>query len=522
MKDVNKETKKANVLDRTSIKNRRSIIAMTALALGSALAISSMTFAWFCMASNAGASMTTFSGDLGVSIRKVSAYKYVFPYHNNSVEFIDYDSPGTVKSYVVEDSSVETPDNLANKVTFSLGKNTSQPYVSSVNDATKSPAKIHYDNSRSFNYYLVGNSTFIGSTENEWSSLSAYAFARKDAPVVGENVTLENVVVSIGSEFILFNATSVDGGNCDYFTYNTPTTTPSGNARFTLVDNNRLKCLKSGIYKFEYRVDSSNNHYLDITLTSRSDDAIIGTNLIDPTKITIDYRGSASATYGSLNDYLPHAIQEQNTMVVLDVELAYQNKNAIDAGLKITRNTQPLLNDHSINGFSGKYNTTNEYTYRGVIGNNRNPLNASDFYAFYAVIAQDSNAYATPTAAWTDLHDNCQTDYETIGGKKYVVDREDPYHKFSSTTHNLSFDCDVHPKEYTDSTLVPGAATDNIYHCYIAIDYDYEYMRFFTNQERVGKTYYLDRDFQFYFSATEHLETPSAVRTLLFKGGDEY
>ena len=488
---------------------KRRFIALLSLALGSVLALSSATIAWFGMASNEGASIATFSGSLDVSIRKISAYKYVYPYHNNSVEFIDYEGTGHVKSYVVEDASIEAPNNLANKVSFSLGRNTGQHYVTSSSDSNKGPAKIHYENSRTFNYYLVGNSTFTGIDTDEWSTLSASAFARKDAPVVGADgsVKLENVVVSVGAEFILFDATSIVDDECDYFTYNSPTTTPSGNARFTVVDSNRLKCLKSGIYTIEYRVDSSSNYYLDITLTSRNDNAIIGTNLIDPTKITIDYRGSASASYGSINDYLPHAIQDQKTMVVLDVELAYQNKNDIDASLTITRDGQ---NARSIYGFDGKYATTNEYTYRGYVdSSHRNPLNASDFYAFYVAIAKDANAYATPTAAWNAFSDYCQTDYEIVGGKKYAVPQENPYNKFHNDAlegFDTSLECDVHSKELDDSTLIPGSATNNLYHIYIAIDYDYERMQFFTNQDRVGKTYLLDRDFQFYFGAAEHLE----------------
>lgn len=501
-------------------KNKRTFVALIALALGSVFALSSATIAWFGIVTNAGATVATFSGDLDVTIRKVSAYKYVYPYHNNSVEFVDYDGVGKVKSYVVEDSSIETPSNLANKVSFALGKRESQPYATSGSDASIGPAKIHYENSRNFKYYLVGNSTFTGESTNEWSSLSAFAFARKDAPVIDEPVVLENVVVSIGAEFILFDSSSIDETNCDYFTYNSPTTTPSGNSRFTVVDSNRLKCLKSGIYKFEYRIDSSDNYYLDITLTSRSDNAIIGSNLVDPTKITIDYRGSATATYATINDYLPYAIQDQKTMVVLDAELSYQNKNPIDASLTITRNAQ---NAHSIYAFSGKYNTTNNYTYRGYVSDSqRNPLNASDFYAYYVVLAKEANAYASPTAAWNAFSDYCQKDYEIVAGKKQAVELDNPYNKFQNdTTFDTSLPCDVHPKTLSDSTVVPGSSTSNIYHMYIAIDYDCERMQFFTNQERVGKTYLLDRDFQFYFGATEHLENISTSSSPLPRKGGE-
>lgn len=489
-------------------KSRKTTLALLAISLSGAFAFSSATFAWFCLSATNNTSITTFSGDLDVSIEKISAYKYVYPYHNNSVEFVDYDGVGQVKSYVIEDKNIETPENLANKVTFSLGKITNQAYATSSSAADIGPTKIHYDDSKIFKYYLVGDNTFTGTTSNPWSTLSATAFARREAPVQSEPVSIENVVVSKGAEFILFDANSIANNKCSYFTYNSPSTSPSGNARFVVTESNRLQCLASGIYKFDYRV-VGDDFFLDITLTSRSDNAVIGSNLIDPTKITIDYRGAAASTYASLNDYLPYAIHAQKTMVVLDAQLKYQNKNPITAGLQINREA---IHSHSIYSFSGKYETTNEYTFRGFVNNNqRNELYASDFYAFSSLFAKEANAFATPTDAWNSFHSTYQTDYETVNNKLQIVPLDNPYDKFQNDTSYEPFiDCNIRPKTNSDSLLVPSSATDNVYHCYIAIDYDYEHMQFFVNQDRVGKTYLLDRDFGFYFSAEEYLEpTPS-------------
>ena len=526
MKPGKKETNLENKEAKSKVKSKKSVIAITALAIGNAFALSAATYAWFYLSSGAGSKMSTFSGDLDVNIEKVSAYKYVYPYHNNSTEFVDYDGEGTVKSYVVEDSSIEVPDNLGNKVTFSLGTVASQSYVTNLNDNTKGPSKIHYETSQDFKYYLVGNNVFTGvsnTNENnyEWSTLTATAFSRRETPTVSAPVTVENIVVSAGAEFIFFNAHTVSAGTCSYYTYNSPSVTGGTNSRFVVEGTNRLKCLKSGIYKFDYRVDTGGNNYLDITLTSRDDNAIIGSNLIDPTKITIDYRGSASATYTSLNDYLPVAIQEQNTLVVLDVELSYDNKNAIDVGLKIIR--ENMKTNQSIYSFAGKYNTTNEYTFRGYVDNtHRNPLCASDFYAFYTQIAKNENAYATPTEAWNAFHSTYQTDYETVAGKQRIVPLDEPYNKFlNDTSYDTTVECDIHPKTINDSALIPGSTTDNECHFYIAIDYDYEHMAFFTNQNRLGKTYLLDRDFRFYFTATEHIEEGPAPSPLIYKGGED-
>lgn len=488
-------------------KGTRTTIAILAITLGNAFAVSTASFAWFAISTSSVSSVQTFSGDLDVSIEKVTAYKYSYPYHRNSTDFVDYDAVGAVKSYVVEDASIELEGTLSNTVTIALGTVSNQTYATSTSDASIGPTKIHYETSQDFKYYLLGNNEFVGTTSNPWSTLTATCFARREDPTVDTPVIVDNVVLSAGAEFILFDAKTISGSYCSYFTYTSITPENGKVARFSLLESNRIKCLKSGIYQFQYRVDNSSHYYLDINLVSRSDNAIIGSNMIDPTKITIDYRGSNYSNYESITNedlpnitslqtFLPYAIQEQKTMVVLDVKLKYQNKNPIDAGLRVNRDTQAA---ESIYGFTGKYNTTDEYTYTGYVdSSHRNPLKASDFYAFYFQFAKESNAYANGAAAWNALH-ALKTNYQ--------VNSEYQFAKFQNNTeYDRKIDGVLHTKENDDSIIVPGSASDNIYHCYIAIDYDYEYMRFFVDQNRVGKTYYLDRDFGFYFSATQHVE----------------
>ena len=497
--------KKSNKTGLLNINNgnsrkRKTTIAVLTITLGNAFALCAGTFAWFCVSANSSSTIDAFSGDLGVVIEKVTAYKYVFPYHKNSTEFINYDGQGAVKSYVVEDSSVDITGNLSDTVTIALGTNANQPYATSASDASISATKLHYDHSQEFKYYILGDEVFNGISNNPWSTATAICFARREAPVVDGPVTVENIVVSSGAEFILFDANSVVSNEvtCDYFTYTSITPESNKTARFELLDSNRIKCLKSGIYNFSFRVDNYGHKYLDINLANRNDNAIIGTNSIDPTKITIDYRGSVNTSlYPTIQSYLPDAIQEQNTMVVLDVKLNYQNKNPVDVGLQVKREAQ---NAQSIYGFSGKYETTNSYTYQGYIdSSHRNPFNASDFYAYYFEFAKDENAYASADVAWNAFH-NKKTNYQ--------VNNEYQFQKFQNgSSFDAIIDCTLHPKTQADTTLIPASATDNIYHCYIAIDYDYEYMYFFTNQNRVGKTFYLDRDFGFYFSAVQHLES---------------
>ena len=497
---------------------KKTMIAMVAFTIGNLFALSAATFAWFALSTQTASTIQTFSGDLDISIDKVTAYKYVYPYHRNSNEFIDYDGVGAVKSYVVQDTTTDVTGNLSDTVTIALSVGNYQPYATSASDANIGPTKIHYETSQDFKYYLLGNSVFNGVTNNPWSTLTATCFARREAPAVGSPVTVSNVLVSTGAEFVLFDAYTINSTNCKYFSYTSITPETNKVSRFSLLESNRIKCLKSGLYNFTYRVDNSANRYLDIELASRSDNAIIGTNLVDPTKISIDYRGSVNKTlYPTMDSYLSTAIQEQKTMVVLDVQLTYQNKNPIDAGIRVVRDAQSA---HSIYSFTGKYNTTDNYTYTGYVNqSNRNPLKASDFYAYYFIFAKDANAYASPADAWNAIHD-LKTDYQVSSEYQYVKFKNDT--SYDETIP--SEECVLHPKTNADTAVVPASATNNVYHCYIGIEYDYERMRFFTNENRLGKTYYLDRDFGFYFTATQHSEvspSPSSSSNLGSSSGGE-
>ena len=100
--------------------------------------------------------------------------------------------------------------------------------------------------------------------------------------------------------------------------------------------------------------------------------------------------------------------------------------------------------------------------------------------------------------------------------------------KFSNIDTNFDdvLPCTLNPKEAGDTAVVSAggsissssenssassnnASTDNIYHCYIAIEYDYEHCTYFLNKNRLGKTYLLDRDFTFHFFGVQHKESQS-------------
>lgn len=495
---------KSNNLPKTRkpfFTSKKKTIAMLTFTIGNLFALSAATFAWFAISSQTASTIQTFAGDMDISIDKITAYKYVYPYHRNSNQFVDYDGVGKVKGYVVDDASITLEGTLSNTVTIALSTNASQAYATSESDANIGPTKVHYETSQDFKYYLLGNAVFNGDSANPWSTLNATTFASREAPTVDTPVSVENILVSAGSEFVLFDANTINNNTCSYFVYDSITPESGKVSRFQLLDTNRIKCLKSGIYRFDYRVNNSGDKFLDITLTSRSDDALIGTNMIDPTKITIDYRGSVdTTTYPTVESYLPVAIQSQMTMVVIDVQLTYTNKNKVDAGVKIVREAQSAT---SVYGFTNKYSTTDAYSYLGYVDDShRNPLRASDFYAFYFEFAKEANAYADAETAWNAFH-AMRTDDQVSTEYKFTKFQND-------TSYDSYIDCTLNPKTNNDDTVIPGSATNNVYHCYIAIDYDYEYMRFFIEQNRLGKTYLLDRDFGFYYTAVQHSDAAPA------------
>ena len=155
-------------------------------------------------------------------------------------------------------------------------------------------------------------------------------------------------------------------------------------------------------------------------------------------------------------------------------------------------------------------------------------MRASDFYNFYALFTK--TPFSTKEALWSTMHrtgDNqCQ---------KFSNIEEDE-------NENPRFDkkitCTMHLKDQNDSTVIPGIyienqnsssssetsmesssseqsassssqsanIVENIYHCYVSIEYDYQHSQYFLNKNRLGKTYLLDRDFGFHFFGTQHKE----------------
>ena len=495
------------------------IIGFSMLIAGSVGAVTMTTLAWFNLTAKE-SQIKMVTGDLNVEVNKVSAYKYVYPYYKNSTEFIDYDAPGVVKKFVLEDHILKyngtdvddiaiSSDNATITLGTRYGGTTSDYYTTNQNVASSSKVCIpelegHAVYRPEFRYYLIGDALFNG-VDNSWSLTDGYAFAKKDTVSAQAPAVLDNIVVSAGSSFRLLETVVED----TIYSYNYyPLSSIAENASpFRIVDDDgdevgdRLICLRSGIYKFTISPNQLKIELRTKDAGARKDISVISNNSLDPTKVSIDYAGSVShSTYPTIDGYVPTAIYEQNTMLILDVELNFSNPNPVDVALEIKRTD---ISDATYGTNNSIYNLPNKYadtTYNldGYISESRqNLMRASDFYNFYTLFTK--TPYANTTAIWNGLHRvgdaECQKFSNTI------VENNNP--KYDDT-----LSCTIHTKELDDSLLIPASALDgdNIYHCYICIEYDYEHSTYFLNKNRLGKTYLLDRDFGFRFSGIQHKE----------------
>ena len=471
-------------------KRMKFIVLMTTT-MASLFGLAAGSFAWFLEASKE-STISAVMGDMDVQIDKVTAYKYIYPYIAGSAEFIDYEADPTLKGYVVQDSSVEFTGAASSTTTITLGSNAtvtpgqSDPY---------GPRNVHWSSDLDFRYYIVGDAAFTAVDNDPWSTQTGIYFAQEQNLVGTTKAISSSVVISAGAKFTFLDKNNRgEGSTASYFTY----ASVSANSPFEIVDSGvYLRCLKSGIYDIEWGESG-------ITIKkSRSDEALIGNNMFDPTNVILEYEAS-SPKLPQLSDYIPQGIYDQNTMVIFDVELTYTNiANPIDAGLKIRRGS-----NSSINQLAQKYNDTRNHRRGYVDPAHRNAITASDFYSFYAVFTKESNKFGPVPASGDDparsareaMWDAIHQKTDATGFRAFQLDPE-----FEAT---ITYDLNLKETsgEDADSTLVPAGTTSK-YHCYIGVDYDYDHIRFFFNENRLGNTYLLDRDFGFYFTSTQHLES---------------
>ena len=488
---------------------RKKVLIFASLAMVNTFSVSAVSLAWF-MVMNQHTDINAFSGDLNVKIDKVTAYKYVYPYYEKSTDLVNYEATPALRGYTIEDRVLEEEQSLVD-ATFapvahiSLAAPKGGTYSPTPSPSSPlGPRNVYFSGESDFKFCLLGDATFTGTADTPWSNLTSVSLPSAAVPT-----TAKNVVIGEGAHFALFDndtcihsttvdeetGESVEHYDCKYFpgtsiqARNAEGTPSEDAARFRLIDGGAaIECLKSGIYDVTYHGEDG----LTISLSGRSDEAIIGNNILDPTMIKIDWAAGGTG-YDSLNAFLPTAIQGQKTMVVFDVELTYVNANPVAAGLTVKR--AETKSSQSIYNFSNLYaDTTHNLDGYQVTPTSvtRNPLDASDFYAFRATLAR--TPYATPAEMMAALH--LKTD---------AVDERDEavFSRFGLTAdYQKSLPCRVMPKEAGGSISIPAASDLDVgtkYHCYIGVDYDHLHVPYFLNENRIGKTYMLDRDFGFYF-----------------------
>lgn len=484
----------------TGIVNRK-LIGIFGLALGNLVSVFAISIAWFGMASSsADSNVNMVTGDLNVKINKVTAYKYVYPFYRNSTTYVDYDATGSIKRYIIE-NNVDYSDvaPLVDDATITLGPKVSGT-ISTDGAGILSQTRIHYPRYDDFRYYIVGDSTFCGDDTHAWSTNQSTPFVEKADPSNEEPVVVANVLVPIGSKYVLFDRKTVSGSNCQYLTYVSATE----NSPFKVIDfdeergyGTALECVKSGVYTFSYNGSS-------ISITKQSVSSVVSNNYLDATMVKLkwDAEQAIRQEYNNqIEKYMAVQANIQKTMLILDVELDYQNVNKVRASLQIERDKPKKAN--YITDLQDGYDNTSAYS-------ESTELNASDFYSFYSVFVSEEDALDASSSD-ADNNELWETMHKQSNATDTIDAIESPaFSKFPKTSYESLIDCRLHKADLSvasdsDLEIEPSNVT-KIYHCYIGIEYDYDYSVFFTHRNRLSKTYRLPRDFSFHFTGVQVTE----------------
>mgnify|MGYP006903495649 CR=1 FL=1 len=280
-------------------------ILLSAMTIFALFATMSGVFAWFVVV-NPSTKIDTVTGDMSISLNKLSAIKYVYPYYPGSNDFIDYSKEGKLKTYVLDDNDVV--DSLEQEEIPSVEKKSD---ISSTNCC-----------------YLVGNSVFLGTDETPYSLSSGLIL---NSSSDGNTFSVKSVSLSVNSKFLLTDAT----GNVLPFSNITCPESSFLNKEKTL-----FLAKKAGFYDFQITKQGTGGYDLSITAHNREDSSILGMTLFDP-------------TYAKLYDMsVEEAIYNQNTCLVYDIEISVKNEMR-DFLLNLQVKRKALDNDE---GKTGKNN----------------------------------------------------------------------------------------------------------------------------------------------------------------------
>ena len=303
-------------------------VMLTSMTIFALLSTMCACFAWFTVV-NPTTHVEAFSGSLDVSFKRISAFRYVYPYFSSGTTYVDYGGTGKVKETILLDESEKT---MPTSIVIKKGaKNLSD------------------------SFYLIGDNTFLGygDVNNAFNLDESIKFTSG----LDHTYSLNNVTLSKGSIITiantdckneLLNLSSVEGISDNFDSDSTV---------------GYLYCKKAGLYDFLLDLnDDGSVSKLTCRLSNRNDEAVFGMTLFDP-------------TYAKLNGYdnkYPAAIHSQNTLLIYDITLDVKNQYH-DFKLKcdVRRNDVSDLNEEayhqnlsSVVGFSYSFeDITDVYDY---------------------------------------------------------------------------------------------------------------------------------------------------------------
>lgn len=433
--------------NKDTAKTRKKIILPSIMSIFTLLACGTATFAWFTIV-RPKMDIGTISGNLDyISIDKVSAYRYVYPFYEGSNTFIDYDKDaqgndkGKLKGFVLEDNSLSEP---------------------------KAPSEATYSSSAP--YCLIGDEVFNGRSGKDYSTDAGWPLYMDSASSSsgGTVYSAKDVVLSKGASFAVMK--KPDGGSLVQRNEGTYTDCKD----CFKATGNSIQCLVAGLYDIFVTEASDGTPSLEIRKsTSRKDkdSAIVGRTLFDPTYAKINNVDGAEAIY------------TQKTLVVFDISLTIKKQdNPIDFSLDVNRFDIAGKDIPRVDPEDKSVEKESSYLY------------ASDFRDYrYKDVTERGNRTGSD-AIWNAFHS--ENDYFTKNGDRITVN-EEGRHAFSKDQSSLSL---------RESTQVTDYFKDTQRRILVAVDFNPERVDYFFAVNRLGREYSLLRDYTFYFSCTQHKE----------------
>ncbi len=454
-------------------KKDKKMILATGFTIFALLSTMCATFAWFLIP-KPNLSLDTVSGDMSISLERLSAYRYVYPFYKDSNSYIDYSEDangkdkGKLKEFVIKNKDEIEPLDTA-------------PTINTEGSFTKTAL------------YLVGDKTYLGdSSQQEFALSSGVIFSSSTDGLV---FTMNSINLSIGSHITVAR----NDGTIVPFTNVTKTNLEEGDFEYS---NSHFTCKKAGIYDFKIKKSSDAagaTYNLEITYQSRDDEAILGMTLFDPTYAllkgtTNDLKGRSTAIY------------EQNTCLIYDIEIKVKNQTRnFSLSLDVKRNA---LSDENGKNKENEYNLSKYVTYRFKEYEEGDEISTLFTSTFHNYTKSDATAiYNYPDNITTSDSSNSDSTSSTTTSTTQEEQTVDESDTLSTKIETLVFkdNSDTKLSLFKDKKPDSYDSEYRSFHFYIAIDYSPVAIEYFFKENQLNKEYNLIRDYTFYFSSIQQI-----------------